>query len=180
MQSSFKGSDFVNLCCFCNAKVKEPVDGGKGMGQGNGSDGLSLLDGGVLQQGILGRFGAKPDVDGSLFQCLADLAGHTRGKLEIAAGVFFLEQATKFGDGGNDEQRDGFQANGPDTVLEHSEGVDATVCQCHELLDLGKQGQSWMPLPALLKREMPSSFSKETMAWLNPDCEICRRPAALL
>lgn len=96
------------------------------------------LDGRVDQLGIGEDFGAEADVRLALDHRLADLAGHAGGELKVAAGVGLLELAAQTGHGGDDEQRNGLQAEGPHSLSQHLEVPQTAVGQGYNLLGLGE------------------------------------------
>ena len=114
------------------------------------------LDGRVDQLGIGEDFGAEADVRLALDHRLADLAGHAGGELKVAAGVGLLELAAQTGHGGDDEQRNGLQAEGPHSLSQHLEVPQAAVSQGYNLLGLGEQGGA---VPA--QGNPPAAFLKQ-------------------
>lgn len=101
---------------------------------------------------------------------LADLAGHAGGELKVAAGVGLLELAAQTGHGGDDEQRNGLQAEGPHPLPQHLEVPQAAVSQGYNLLGLGEQGGA---VPA--QGNPPAAFLKQGDPQLLLD-HTARRP----
>ena len=115
---------------------------GQGMVQGDGGHHGPAEDGGVLQLGVGVNLRAETDVHLPLGEGLAHLAGHAGGEGEVTPWVLPHKLPAQPGDGGDHQQGDGLQPDGPHPVLEHLEVAQAAVRQGHDLLGLGQQSLS--------------------------------------